>query len=76
MITGHLVVALRGTAEFRSVYHDLLMGERRKKIRRRHAEEVETALGEARAVSSKRDSQRLMTDSTDGGVDFCDPLNH
>ena len=34
VITGHLVAALRGTAEFRSGDHALLMGEGREEIRR------------------------------------------
>ena len=48
VIPGHLVAALHGTAEFRSGNHALLMGKGREDIRRRHAEEAETALGEVR----------------------------
>ena len=39
-ITGHLVTALRGKAEFRSGNHTLLMGEGRYEIQHRHAEEA------------------------------------
>ena len=45
VITGHLVPALHGTAEFRSLYHTLFMGEGRDKIFWRHAEVKDTALG-------------------------------
>ena len=56
VITGHLVVALRGTAEFRLGDHALLIGEKREDIRRRHAEVTETALGESWAAASKTDA--------------------
>ena len=59
MITGHLVAALHGRDEFRSGDHDLLMGEGREEIRRRHAEEAETSLREARAATLKLDARRL-----------------
>ena len=59
MITGHLVAALRWTAEFRSGDHALLMGEEREDIRWRHAEEAETALGDTRAAASNPDAQQL-----------------
>ena len=52
VIKGHLVAALHGAAEFLSGYHDLLMGDCRDEIRRRHAEDAETALGEAQAAVS------------------------
>ena len=45
VITGHLVPALHGTADFRSLYHTLFMGEGRDKIFWRHAEVKDTALG-------------------------------
>ena len=41
VITGHLVTALSGTAEFRSGNHALLMGDGREEIRRQHAEAAE-----------------------------------
>ena len=44
VVTGHLVAALRGTAEFSLGDHALLMGEVREEIRWRHAEVAETAL--------------------------------
>ena len=59
VITGHLVAALRGTAEFWLGYHDLLIGEVRDEIRQRHAEDTETALGEAQAVASTEDARRM-----------------
>ena len=59
MITGHLVVALHGTVEFRSVNNTLLVEEGREDIRRRHAEEAETVLGDAQAAASKTDAQQL-----------------
>ena len=59
MITGHLVTALCGTAEFRSGNHALLMGEGREEIRQRHAEEADNTLGEARTAASKSDTRRL-----------------
>ena len=58
VITGHLVAALRGTDEFRSGYHALLMEEVMEEIRRRRAEAAETTLGEARAAASKKDTRR------------------
>ena len=59
MIREHLISALRRTAEFRSGNHTLLMGEEREEIRWKHAEEAETALGEAQASASNPDAQRL-----------------
>ena len=56
VITGHLFAELHGTAEFRSGDHALLMGEGREEIQRRHAEEAETTLGEARDAASKPDA--------------------
>ena len=56
VITGHLVAALRRTAEFRLGYHDLLMGEGTEDIRQRHAKAVETDLGEAQADTSKTEA--------------------
>ena len=44
-------------AEFRSGDHALLMGESREEIQWQHSEAAETALGEARAASSKTDGQ-------------------
>ena len=45
VITGHLAAVPHSTAEFRSVDHNLLMGEVREEILRQHAEAAETALG-------------------------------
>ena len=45
VITEYLVEALRGTAQFWSEDHSLLMGQVRDEIRRRHTEDMETALG-------------------------------
>ena len=59
VITGHLVAAFHGTAEFRSRDHAPLMREGREEIRRRHAEAAETAKGDARAGASKPDAQRM-----------------
>ena len=59
VFTGHLVAALRGTAEFSLGDHALLMGEDREEIRRRHAEAADTALGEARATASTEKSLRI-----------------
>ena len=59
MITGHLVAALRGTAEFRSGNHTLVMGEGRENILRIHAEEADTALEEVRAAASNPDARRM-----------------
>ena len=59
IITGHLVTAVRGTEEFRSGDHSLLMGEGREEIQRRHVEAADTALGEAQAATSKPDARRL-----------------
>ena len=47
VITWHLIAALRRMAEFRLGNHALLRGEGREKIRWRHSDEEETALGEA-----------------------------
>ena len=55
----HFVLALRGTAGFRSVNHALLMGEGREDIRRQHVDATETALGEAWAAASNTGKQRL-----------------
>ena len=57
VITGHLVAALRGTAEFRSGDRALLMEEGREEIQRRHTEAAEAALGEAWAYASMEDTQ-------------------
>ena len=59
VITGHLVLALRGTVEFRSSDHALLMWEGREEIRQRHAEGSETALREAWDTASNLDARRL-----------------
>ena len=59
VITGHLVTALCGTAEFRSGGHAFLMGEGRYEIRRIHAEEEETVLGESRAAALKPEARWL-----------------
>ena len=59
VITGRLIARLRGMAKFRSGNHTLLMREGKDKIQRRHAEETETALGEARADTLNPDAQRL-----------------
>ena len=56
VITGRLVAALRRTADFRLVYHALLMGEGREEIRWRHVEAEETTLVEAWAAASKPDA--------------------
>ena len=50
---------LHGTAEFRSGYHALLMGEDTDEISRRHAEAAEMALGEARAAASTEDIRQM-----------------
>ena len=52
VINGHIVPALQRTAEFRSVDHDLLMVDGRDKICWQHAEDAETALGQAWATTS------------------------
>ena len=52
VITGHLIEVLRGTAEFWSGDHSLLMGEVRYEIHQRHADAAETALGEDWAAMS------------------------
>ena len=52
VITGYLVAALFQNAYFWSGDHALLMGEGRDEIRRRHAEDAETALGESEAATS------------------------
>ena len=57
--TGHLVADIRGTVEYRSVYHALFMGESRDDIVWRHAEDVETALGEFQEVVSVEDACQL-----------------
>ena len=59
VITGKLVAALRGMAEFRAGDHYLLMGEVGDEISRRHAKGAETALGAARAAASKADGCRM-----------------
>ena len=57
VVTGHLVVALYGTAEFCSGGNALLMGEGRYKIRWRNADDVKTELGEDHAVASTEDAR-------------------
>ena len=52
VIKRHLVPELHMTAEFRSVDHDLLMVDGRDKICWQHAEDAETALGQAWATTS------------------------
>ena len=59
VITGHLIVALGRTAEFRSGDHAPLMGEGREDIQQRHIKAAETDLREARGAESKTDSQRM-----------------
>ena len=59
VITGHLIAAPRGTAEFRPGYNALLIGEGREEIQRRHEKAAETYLGEAWAAASKTDARRL-----------------
>ena len=56
---GHLVAVLRRTTEFRLGDHTLLVGKGREEIPQQHAEEAETALGEAQASASNLDAQRL-----------------
>ena len=56
VITGHIVAALHGTAEFRAGDHILLIGEVRDKIHRRHAEAADTALRVDRAAVSTADA--------------------
>ena len=56
VITGHLVIVLRGTAEFRSWDHALLMGGGRDDIQWQHTEAAETALGESWVATSKTDA--------------------
>ena len=56
MVTRHLVEELRGTDDFRSGNHNLLMGEGSNKIRRRHTEEEKNAMGEALAAALKPDA--------------------
>ena len=51
VITGHLISALRRTAEFWSGDHSLLMGDGRDEIQRRRYEAAKTALGEAQAAA-------------------------
>ena len=59
VITGHLVAALRGTGEFWSGDHALLIREGRDKIRRCHTEATDISLGEARAATSTEDALRM-----------------
>ena len=59
MITGHLVAALRGTVEFRSGDHALLIGEEREDICWQHTEDAENALGEAWVSVLKTDARQL-----------------
>ena len=47
---------LRGTAEFRSGDHALLIGEGREEIQSQHAESAKTALVEALATVSNLDA--------------------
>ena len=58
VITGRLVAALYGTADFRSGYHALLMGESRDEIFRWNAEAIETSLEEAWAAISTEKARR------------------
>ena len=60
VITGHLVSALCGTAEFWSGNHAFFMIEVRDDIRWKHAEYTETSLGEARASASTEDYSRMV----------------
>ena len=59
VVTGHLVVDLRGTAKFRSDDHALLMREGREEIRRRYTEESKIFLEEAWAAASKPYAQQM-----------------
>ena len=59
MITGHLVAALCRTTKISSSDHALLMKDGREEILRIHAEEAETALGEAWDAASNMDAWRL-----------------
>ena len=59
IITGYLIAALRGTAEFRSGDHALLMVGGRDEIQRWHAEEADKALGEAQATTFTEDPFRM-----------------
>ena len=52
VITGHLIAALRGTAEFQSGNHALFVGEGGDAIYQRHAESTVTALRVDRAAAS------------------------
>ena len=56
-IIGYLVASLRGTAEFRTRDYAFLIGERGYEICRRHAEDVDTSLGESQASVPAADSQ-------------------
>ena len=58
-VTEHLTAVLCGTAEFWSGDYALFRGEGRDEIRRRHAEDAETELGEARADTSMEDACRM-----------------
>ena len=75
IITGHLVAALRRTAEFRSGNHALIMWEGREDMQHRHVEEAETDLVEARAASSNPDAQRLGRIQRTGAWLLVLPLN-
>ena len=59
VIKVHLVAVLHRTAEFRSGYDDLLMGEIRDEILRRIAEDAEMALEESQASESTEDTRRM-----------------
>ena len=59
VIKRHLVPELHMTAEFRSVDHDLLMVDGRDKICWQHAEDAETALGQAWDTTSMEDARRM-----------------
>ena len=59
VIKGHLDAAICRTDEFRPGDHALLMGEGREEIRWRHADGVDTTLGEAWAATSNTDAQLL-----------------
>ena len=52
-------MALQRKTEFRAVDHALLMGEGRDKIRWRHIEAAETALGAAWAAAFTSDARQM-----------------
>ena len=59
VIKVHLVAVLHRTAEFRSGYDDLLMGEIRDEILRRIAEDAEMALEESQAAAFTEDARHM-----------------